>query len=105
MADSIPVVIASDQTSIESSYNHISSNTTTLVKSGTGKLHNITINTKGTLSNVATVYDNTTATGAIISVIDTTVTYGTLIYNCVFNTGLTVYTATGTAADITVTYE
>jgi len=84
--------------------NNISSNTTTVVKSGAGLLHSITINTKGASSNTATVYDNTAGSGTKLATIDTTSAIGALAYNIVFSTGLTIVTATGTAPDITVSY-
>ena len=88
----------------EYGYNHISTNTTTTVKSGSGILRSVTVNTKGATANTATVYDNTAGSGAVIAVIDTTASLGTLRYDVVFSTGLTVVTASGTAADLTVSY-
>ncbi len=81
---------------------HITSNTTTTPKTSSGLLHAISINTKGASANVATVYDNTAGSGTVIAVIDTTAQVSTLFYDVVFNTGLTIVTATGTAADLTV---
>lgn len=83
---------------------HITTNATTTVKTGQGMLHSITINTKGASANVATVYDNTAGSGTVLAVIDTTSGVQTLFYDVVFQTGLTVVTATGTAADLTVAY-
>lgn len=85
-------------------YKNITTNETTAVKASSGFLHAITINTKGATGNTLTVYDNTAASGTAIATIDTTVTYGTLIYDVAFSTGLTIVTATGTAADVTVSY-
>lgn len=85
-------------------YSNINSNATTAVKASQGVLHSITINKKGASSNIATVYDNTAGSGTVIAVIDTTAAIGTLIYDLKFNIGLTIVTATGTAADITVSY-
>lgn len=106
---SLPVVIASDQLPLSVtfgsfSFNHISTNTTTIVKSGSGILNSITINTAGAALNTATVYDNTAGSGTIIAIIDTT-SKVSLQYNIAFTTGLTIVTATGTAADITVSYK
>jgi len=67
-------------------------------------LHAITINTKGASANTATVYDNTAGSGTKIATIDTTASVGTLRFDAAFSTGLTIVTATGTAADITVLY-
>lgn len=88
----------------EYSYSHISTNTTTTVKSGAGVLRSISINTKGASSNIATIYDNTAGSGTVIGVIDTTDRTVTLKFDVIFSTGLTIVTATGTAADITVSY-
>ena len=85
-------------------YSHINSNGTVTVKSGAGWLHTITINTKGATGNTATVYDNTSGSGTVIAVIDTTAQIQTLLFDALFTTGLTVVTASGTAADLTVSY-
>jgi hypothetical protein len=85
-------------------YTHISSNTTTLVKSGAGILHTVTISTKGASANTATIYDSLTGTGTVIGVIDTTSNTATVLYDIGFYTGLTIVTATGTSADLTVSY-
>jgi hypothetical protein len=86
------------------SASNIATNTTTTAKSGAGILHTITINTKGASANVATVYDNTAGSGTKLATIDTTSGPITLRYDVAFATGLTIVTATGTAADITVSY-
>jgi hypothetical protein len=83
---------------------HISTNTTTTAKSGSGLLHSITINTSGASSNTITVYDNTVGSGTVLAVIDGDVSPTTLYYDVAFATGLTLVTATGTSADITVSY-
>lgn len=81
--------------------------TTTVIKSGTGILHTITIN-KPVASAVITIYDNTAASGTTIGTITlpgTLVSEGpySAIYDAFFTTGLTITTATA-ACDITVTY-
>lgn len=86
------------------SYTHLAANGTTTIKSGSGQLKSITVNTKGASSNVATVYDNTAGSGTVIAVLDTTAGVGTLNYDVAFGTGLTVALATGTSADITVSW-
>lgn len=86
------------------SYSHITANTTTTIKTGIGILKKIVVNTKGASSNIATVYDNTTGTGTVIAVIDTTSEIGAMEYDLAFTTGLTIVTATGTPADLTVVY-
>lgn len=85
------------------SFSHISTNSTTLVKTGPGVLSAISINTAGASSNKATIYDGVSAAGTVIGIIDTTVVRS-IPFTAAFTTGLTIVTATGTAADITVTY-
>lgn len=84
---------------------HIATNTTTVVKSGAGVLHSIVINTKGGVGNTITVYNNTAGSGTILAIIDSTASVGTLLYDLQFSVGLTIVTATGTAPDITVTFQ
>lgn len=78
--------------------------TTTIVKSGPGVLHTVSINTPADGGTV-TIYDNTSATGTKIG----TYTSGadtlpsSVIYDVAFTTGLTIVTATA-AQDITVSY-
>ena len=86
------------------SFSNINTNTTTTVKSGAGVLKRIVVNQVGALSNTCTIYDNTTATGTIIGTIEPHV-HMVFEYAVVFNTGLTIVTATGTAADLTIVYQ
>ena len=87
------------------SYTNLAALATTTIKSGPGRLKSITINTAGASSNTVTVYDNTAGSGDTIATIDGTAAEQTLDYGGVeFTTGLTVVIATGTAADITVTW-
>jgi hypothetical protein len=83
------------------SYKHINSAATTTVKSSAGTLHTISINSKAASSS-CTVYDNATGSGTVIAVLDTVNFEGSLTYDVLFATGLTLVT-TGTP-DITVTY-
>lgn len=92
------------KTTQEFSFSNITSNATTTVKSGAGLLHTLCINTKGASANTATIYDNTAGSGTKIGTLDTTAGVQCLTYDAVFATGLTIVTATGTAADITVSY-
>lgn len=87
-------------------YVRISTNTSTNgIKSGAGILHKVCVNTRGAGSNTATIYDNTTATGTTIAVIDTnTANVACMEYDLAFATGLSVLTATGTPADLTIVY-
>lgn len=104
MANNFPMPSVA-QTSYESfGGTHLAANATTLLKTGQGLLHCITINTKGATANTLTLYDNTAGSGTVIGVIDTTAAAQSLFYDVVFNTGLTVVIATGTAADVTVAW-
>ena len=87
------------------SFSNINTNTTSTVKSGAGVLKRIVVNKVGALLNTCTIYDNTTATGTIIGTIDPVHTQIVFEYDVVFNTGLTIVTATGTAADLTIVYQ
>lgn len=82
-------------------YTNITTATTTVVKSGTGILHGIVINT--TAAATITIYDNTSAAGTKIATIAASPAIGsTFTYNVAFATGLTIVTAG--ASDITVAY-
>ena len=86
-------------------FTNVVTNTTTTAKTGGGTLHAIVINTKGATANTATVYDNTVGSGTKIATIDTTSAVGTLLYDASFVTGLTVVTASGTAADLSLVWK
>jgi len=97
---------AVETTKKTSSFSHITTNTTTTVKSGAGVLRRIVINTRGGITNTLTIYDNTSGSGTTIGIIDTgNGVSGNFEYGVSFSTGLTIVTANGTAADITVIYE
>lgn len=82
-------------------YKNIATATTTVVKSGSGIVHSITINT--TAAGAITVYDNTAGSGTKIATIAISPVIGsTFIYDVSFKTGLTIVTAG--ASDITVSY-
>lgn len=85
-------------------YAHISTATTTTVKSGAGHLHTVSINSKGTVASAITIYDNTAGSGTVIAVLDSLNLSGTFIYDLAFSTGLTFVTTGTVAPDITVTY-
>lgn len=85
-------------------YAHISTATTTTVKSGAGVLHNISVNALGTVASSCTVYDNTAGSGTIIAVINTLNLSGSFILDVSFATGLTIVTTGTVAPDITVSY-
>lgn len=86
-------------------YKNINTHTTTTVKSGSGVLKRIVVNMAGASSNTCTIYDNTSGTGTIIGTIYPVHTQIVFEYDVVFNTGLTIVTATGTAADLTIVYQ
>ncbi len=89
------------------SYSNITGQATTVVKSGAGLLHALTINTP-VATSVITIYDNTAASGTKIATITLP---GTLLqegpytatYNVSFSTGLTIVTGTA-SSDITASY-
>lgn len=82
-------------------YSNITSATTTVVKTGAGILHSITVNT--TTAFTITVYDNTSAAGTKIATIAASPAIGsTFTYDVSFSTGLTIVTAG--ASDLTVSY-
>lgn len=86
------------------SYTHISTATTTTVKSGAGFLHNLVVNTLGTVASTCTIYDNTAGSGTVIGVINTLALGGTFSFDVSFSTGLTLVTTGTVAPDITVSY-
>ncbi len=88
----------------DTSGSNISTNATTLIKTGAGFLNSITFNKKGASANVMTVYDGVDAGGVVLAIIDTTDKVSTLAYNIPFTTGLCIVTATGTACDATVSW-
>ena len=87
-------------------YRNITSNTTTVLKSGFGKLGKIVVN-QAVANAVITVYDNTAASGTVIATITMPATllanHFVLEYDCHFGTGLTVVTSAAT--NITVTFD
>lgn len=86
------------------SWAHISTNTTTAVKTGGGTLHQVTVNKSGATANTFTIYDSPDTSGNVIGVYDGTMAPTTLTYDLSLSVGLCVVTATGTAPDLTVTY-
>jgi hypothetical protein len=82
---------------------NITTNTTTTVKTGSGLLHAVVINTKGATSNIAKIYDGS-ASGTLLATIDTTGGAATLWYDVQFSQSLTVVTSAGTCADLTICY-
>lgn len=82
------------------SFANIATATTTLVKTGAGNLHLVSINTAAAGS--VTLYDGLTAAGTKIAAINSA-TAGTTTYDVRFATGLTVVTVG--SIDITVSYQ
>jgi hypothetical protein len=82
------------------SYSHISSNTSTAVKSSAGTLHKLVVNNPGT-AWVAEIYDGTTS-DAVVAIAD--LVAGPLEYGLALSTGLTVVTSGTAAGDLTVVY-
>lgn len=78
--------------------------TTTVLATGNGVLHTITLN-KPLATSVITVYNNTAASGTVLATITVPASPqpSTLTYDMVFGIGLTITTATA-ASDITVTW-
>jgi hypothetical protein len=85
-------------------YRNLTSNGTTVIKSGKGILGVVTLNRAGASSNTLTLYDNTAGSGDKIATIDTTAGIGSLAYDVPFNNGLTAVLATGSAPDVTIMY-
>lgn len=91
---------------VQSSFSFINITTaaTTVVKSGAGVIHGVTINTKGTVASTVTIYDNTAGSGSKIAIIDSLNLSGAFFYDAAFATGLTIVTTGTIAPDITVMY-
>lgn len=86
-------------------YNNITTQTTTLVKSGSGLLHSIVFN-KPTATGTVKVIDGLTDTTPIIATITSpsaNIVRVCLIYDVAFSTGLTIVTEVANQ-DITVSY-
>jgi bifunctional ADP-heptose synthase (sugar kinase/adenylyltransferase) len=81
-------------------YRNITTATTTLVKTGVGMLHSITVG--ATAAGAITIYDNTSAAGNIIGTLAASVAERTYTYDVAFAVGLTIVTAA--ASNITVSY-
>lgn len=79
---------------------YISTATTTTLKTRAGKLHSIVVGE--TAAGAITIYDNTAGSGTVIGVLKASVVEGTYLFDCAFNTGLTIVTAA--ASKITVNY-
>ena len=84
---------------------HLNANGTTLVLGTSLRMGLVVINTKGATGNTLTLHNATTADASkIIAVIDTTTALGTLEYGGLALNALTAVLATGTAADVTISW-
>lgn len=87
----------------QSSFTRITTNTNTVIKTTPGIFTGISVNTAGATSS-ATVYNNTTCTGAVIGIFSTLAQI-VLNVNAIATTGICVTTAGGTPADITILWQ
>lgn len=102
----MPVVIPDTPLSLANEsflYNNIKTNTTTVVKTGAGLLHWVTINNAGTAETI-TIYDNTAASGTLISTHTAPAQGAIYEYDIAFTNGLTIVTAGTTPGDYTISY-
>lgn len=81
-------------------YTYIVTATTTVVKTGAGLLHTITV--EGGTTGTIIVYDNTAASGTIIASFSTTNAMATYTFDVSFATGCTVVTSAATQLTISV---
>jgi hypothetical protein len=96
-----PAAVAQTPQAFE--YRNITTDTTTVVKSGPGYLHTVCVNTPAATGTIQ-IYDNTAASGTKIGLITSFASVsGCFTYDVAFWTGLTVVTATA-APDITVSF-
>jgi hypothetical protein len=86
------------------SFLHLNALASTLVKTGAGVLHSLTINNIGATATV-TVYDGTSTSGTEIAALGGTLGFGNVLYDAKFATGLYIVIAGTTSPDITLTYE
>jgi hypothetical protein len=86
-------------------YAHITTNTTTTLKTGAGLLHTVLINTTGTAETV-TIFDATSCAGTVkIGAILVTAANNTFLYDVQFQNGLCITTAGTTPGDYTITWQ
>lgn len=84
------------------SYSFVSNASIATVKSGSGFLHNLVI---GTISTpTLTIYDNTSAAGAVIANVHANPPVGSYLIDMSFTTGLTLKFNTGATPQVTVGY-
>lgn len=84
-------------------YQNLAAAATTVLKSGPGFLHSVTINNPGATGPLITIYDNTAASGSLIATITPTA-HATLHFDVEFFTGLTVVLAGTTPPNVTFSF-
>ena len=83
-------------------YTYIPGNSTVVVSDIPCTLISVNINNQGSGGNTLTIYDNTSASGTPMAVIDTSEAKDTINYSCIMKVGCTAVLATGTTANITI---
>lgn len=83
---------------------HVNTSTAVVCRAGAGTLYAVTINAKGASGNYTYIFNASSFSfgGTPILVIDTTAGPLTLQYNIQMSTGITVWSTSGTIADLTV---
>jgi hypothetical protein len=103
LLSALAICPAAAQQPLVFSYKNITTDTTTTLKSGSGYLHTVCVNTPAATGTV-TIYDNTAGSGTKIGAITSFASVpGCFTYDVAFWTGLTIVTATA-APDITVSF-
>lgn len=77
---------------------------TTLVDTGAGVLHAVTVNSKGTVASTVSIYDGLTAAGTLLAVIDSLNQVGTFGFDIAYSVGLCIVITGTVAPNITVAY-
>lgn len=78
--------------------NYIVTATTTVIKTGPGLLHTITV--AGGTAGTIIVYDNTAASGTVLANFSSTNAIQTYIFDVAFTTGLTIITSAATSVSV-----
>lgn len=86
-------------------YFHIASAATNVIKIGPGTLQHVNVNTAGSNNFSLTIYDNTSAAGSIIAIVNSNTAVATLDYSTDFSNGLTVVSAGTTPGDYTIIFD
>ena len=87
-------------------YLHMNTNSTKVIANdgNGGILCRVTINKAGASSNTLSIYNGLSSSGDLIAVIDTTIV-GNKEYDVACDAGICAIMATGTAADVTISYD